>query len=90
MCSNTMKHVDLDCASCSGKLDCDAEELCAFSVVDVPLSVLQEDLAAEQQADPSLRGLFKKVLAADEVRNSSQGYFKQNNMLMQKWLPPGD
>lgn len=77
MCSNTMKHVDLDCASCSGKLDCDAEELCAFSVVDVPLSVLQEDL-------------FKKVLAADEVRNSSQGYFKQNNMLMQKWLPPGD
>lgn len=85
-----MKQTNPDCVSGSGKLDCEAAELCAFSLVDVPLTVSQEDLAAEQQAVPSLRGLFEQVPAMDEVRNSFQGYFKHNNLLVRKWMPHGD
>ena len=74
--THSMKQVNLDCVSGSGRLDCEAADLCAFSLAGVPLTVSEEDLAADQQVDPSLRGLFEQVLATDEVTNSSQGYFK--------------
>lgn len=50
-------------------------------------SVLQEDLKVEQQADPSLRGLFEQVLPTEEVKNNSQGYCMHNALLVRKWVP---
>lgn len=75
--THSMKQVNLDCVSGSGRLDCEAADLCAFSLAGVPLTVSEEDLAADQQVDPSLRGLF----------DSSQGYFKHKNVLVRKWMP---
>lgn len=42
-----MRRANLDPVSSSKSLTCDAAELCMFSLSDVPLSVLQEDLKAE-------------------------------------------
>lgn len=79
-----------DSASDSDKLKSGESELCTFSLSDVPISVSQEDLRAEQQADASLKGLFEQVLAEEEFRNSSECYFIHNSLLIRKWVPHGD
>ncbi len=65
-------------------------ELCAFSLSDAPLSVSRVDLTVEQRADPSLSALFEQVLPAEEVKDSSRGYFIHNEVLVRKWVPHGD
>lgn len=44
------------------------------------------ELAAEQQADPSLTELFDRVVPASEVRDTAQGYVLLNGLLVRKWL----
>lgn len=61
-----------------------------FSWSDVSLSVSQEDVKAEQRADPSLEEMFGQALPGGEVENYSHGYFLLNNMLVRKWVPHND
>lgn len=65
-------------------------ELYSFSLSDIPISVLLEDLKVEQRADPSLSALFEQVVPAEEVNDSSHGYFVHNEVLVKKWVLHGD
>lgn len=83
-------HLYSESVSDSDKLKSGASELCTFFLSDVPISVSQEDLRAEQQADASLKGSFEQVLPEEEFRNHSQCYFIHNSLLVRKCLPHGD
>ena len=61
-----------------------------FSLSDVPISVSQTELIAEQQSDPSIRGLFEGVLTGSEVKDSARGYFLDNGLLVRKYVPCGE
>lgn len=65
-------------------------ELTGFSLSDLPLTFSQEDLKLEQKADHSLDVVFEQVHSPEEVKNSSQGYFLHNGLLLRKWLPYND
>ncbi len=86
----SMTRANPDSVSGSGKVKCGGSEWCGFCLSDAPLSVSQEALRAEQQADVSLKGLFEQVLPEEEARNSSQCYFMHNMLLVRKWVPHGD
>lgn len=43
------------------------------------LSVSRDDFVKEQQDDPSLKELFDRVLPADGIESSAQGYSLQNS-----------
>lgn len=59
----------------------EASHSLSFSLSDVPLSVSQEELKVEQQADASLNGLFEQVLPNSEVKNKSHCYFLYDELL---------
>lgn len=44
----------------------------------------------EQKLDPSLKGLFEQVSPVENLKNASQGYFVQNDLLVRKWVPHCD
>ena len=61
-----------------------------FSMSDFPLSVSQDDLKVEQQADLSLKSLFDQVIPEAEMESNARGYFLQDGLLVRKWVPHGE
>ena len=61
-----------------------------FALSDVPISVSQSELVAEQQSDASIRGLFAGLLTGSEVKDSANGYFLDKGLLVRKWGPCGE
>lgn len=79
----------LDSVSGSEQLESNTSGLCAFSLSDTPLSVSQEDLRLEQQADPSLKGLFEQVLPADEVQITLEDILCRMRCWLENGYPTG-
>lgn len=80
------------CAMSRSEPGVGTSEVAGYSVTcmpDLPLSVSCSDLVAEQQADPTLKGLFEQLLLAD-VPSVVQGYYLQDQFLVRKWLSHGD
>lgn len=48
------------------------------------------ELAMEQLADPSLKGIFEHICPIEDFDNASWGYFLQNGVLVRKWVPSCD
>ena len=69
----------------------DHEELDCGRDLHVPdsLSISQQELITEQQADASLSELFDQVRPSVEARSAASGYFLQNEVLVRKWVPQG-
>lgn len=57
---------------------------------DVPWSVSHSELVTEQRADGSLKALLEVTRPFGEVKNHTQCYFMQNDVLMRKWVSHGE
>ena len=64
----------------------DVSEKFSLPLSDFPVSISRSDLAAEQQADSSLRELFQQVRPEGELLDSACGYFLQDSLLVRKWV----
>lgn len=57
---------------------------------ELPLSLSDSEVMQEQRSDPSLKGLFERVLPTPEITSAANGYFLCNEVLFRKWVPVGE
>lgn len=74
----------------SKKEDCTMPLLPLLGLSVLPFPVSLEDVAREQQVDPTLKELFDSALPAGEGISLARGYFIQNGLLVRKWVPHGE
>lgn len=60
------------------------------SLSELPLSLSQSEVVRVKRNDPSLKGLFERVLPATEIASAANGCLLFNELLFRKWVPVGE